>query len=130
MRYIIYLSLICSTSLFAGSIQKWVDDEGNVHYGDAPPVSAKTKEIRVLGAPSDPGRALPRLSTAGKSDASKVPQDQAKSACEAARQDLKVISSSSRIKLKAADGSTRYMSTEEIEERRKASEEEVENFCN
>ena len=140
MRYIIYLSLIFSTSLFAGSIQKWVDDEGNVHYGDAPPVSAKTKEIKVIGAPSDPGRALPRLSTGSnanskssstnKDDGSKVPQDQAKTACEAARQDLKVISSSSRIKLKAADGSTRYMSTEEIKERRKASEEEVEKFCN
>ena len=139
MRYIIYLSLIVSTSLFAGSIQKWVDDDGNVHYGDAPPVSAKTKEVRVLGAPSDPGRALPRLSADGKvkssasgtkDDGSQVPEDQAKAACEAARQDLTVITSSDRIKLKSADGSTRYMSTDEIEERRKTSEEDVEKFCN
>ena len=138
MRYIIYLTIIFSSSLFAGSIQKWVDDEGNVHYGDAPPVSAKTKEVKVLGAPSDPGRALPRLSTDGKGnsasgtkgDDSQVPEDQAKAACEAARQDLEVITSSSRIKLKAADGSTRYMSTEEIEERRVASEADIEKFCN
>ena len=138
MRYIIYLFLIFSTSLYAGSIQKWVDDDGNVHYGDAPPISAKTKEVKVLGAPSDPGRALPRLSADGKvksasgtkDDGSKVPEDQAKAACEAARQDLKVISSSSRIKLKSADGSTRYMTTEEIEERRKTSEEDVEKYCN
>ena len=137
MRYLIYLSLIFSTSLSAGSIQKWVDDDGNVHYGDAPPVSAKTKEIRVLSAPSDPGKALPRLSADGKvnsasgtkDDGSKVPEDQAKAACEAARQDLKVITSSNRIKLKSADGSTRYMSTEEIEERRKVSEGDVEKFC-
>ena len=137
MRYIIYLSLIFSTSLFAGSIQKWVDDDGNVHYGDAPPVSAKTKEVKVLGAPSDPGRALPRLSADGdvKSTSSdgpsnKVPKDQAKASCDAAKQDLKVINSSSRIKLKSADGTTRYMSTEEIEERRKTSEEDVEKYCN
>jgi hypothetical protein len=136
MRYLIYLALIFSTSLFAGSIQKWVDDEGNVHYGDAPPVSAKTKEVRVLGAPSAPGRALPRLSTdsnaksSSSDDASRVPEDQAKAACEAAQQDLKVISSSTRIKLKSADGSTHYMTTEEIEERRKTSEEDVEKYCN
>jgi len=138
MRYLIYLSLIISTSVFAGSIQKWVDDEGNVYYGDAPPVSAKTKEVRVLGAPSDPGRALPRLSTGGKTksasgtkdDGSKVPADQAKAACEAATQDLNVISSSNRIRLKSADGSTRYMSTDEIEKRRKASESDIEKFCN
>ena len=138
MRYIIYLSLIISTSVFAGSIQKWVDDEGNVHYGDAPPVSAKTKEVKVLGAPSDPGRALPRLSSDGKAkssasgtkdDGSQVPEDQAKAACEAARQDLKVITSSDRIKLKSADGSTRYMSTEEIDDRRKTSEEDIKKYC-
>jgi hypothetical protein len=142
MRYLIYLSLIFSTSLFAGSIQKWVDDEGNVHYGDTPPVSAKTKQIRVIGVPSNPGKALPRLSTSGDNakstssnknndnGGSRVPEDQATVACEAAREDLKVISTSSRIKLKAADGSTRYMSTEEIKERRKVSEEDVEKYCN
>ena len=138
MRYLIYLILLFSTSLFAGSIQKWVDDEGNVHYGDAPPVSAKSKEVRVIGAPSDPGRALPRLSTSGSDttsssssddDSSQVPEDQAKAACENAQKDLKVIKSSSRIKLKAADGTTRYMTTEEIEERRKTSEDDVEKFC-
>jgi len=139
MRYIIYLSLIFSTTVFAGSIQKWVDDDGNIHYGDAPPISAKTKPVRVLGAPSNPGKALPRLSADGKvkssasgtkDDGSKVPEDQATAACNAAKQDLKVITSSSRIKLKSADGSTRYMSTEEIEERRKTSEEDVEKYCN
>ena len=138
MRYLIYLTLLFSTSLFAGSIQKWVDEEGNVHYGDAPPISAKTKEIRVIGAPSDPGRALPRLSTdggdatasgEGDADSSQVPEDQAKAACENAQNDLKVIQSNIRIKLKSADGTTRYMTTEEIEERRISSEEDVKKFC-
>jgi len=138
MRYLIYLTLLFSTSLFAGSIQKWVDDEGNVHYGDAPPISAKTKEVRVIGAPSDPGKALPRLSTSGSDttassedsdDSSQVPEDQAKAACDNAQNDLKVIKGSNRIKLKSADGTTRYMTTEEIEERRKSSEEDVEKFC-
>jgi len=63
MRYLIFLILVVSTSLHAGTIQKWVDENGNVHYGDAPPVSTKTENISVQSAPSNPGKALPRLST-------------------------------------------------------------------
>lgn len=144
MRYLIYLSLIFSTSLYAGSIHKWVDEDGNVYYGDSPPVSVTTKQVRVIGAPSDPGKALPRLGTneeeadsgsasnagADDPDPSTLPEDQAKIACEDAKKDLKVIKSSNRVKLKSADGSTRYMTTEEIEERRKRAEGDIENFCN
>ena len=49
MRYLIYplvgLILAISTSLNAGTIQKWVDDKGNVHYGDAPPVEVKSENV-------------------------------------------------------------------------------------
>ena len=137
MRYFIYLIIFLSTSVQAGSIQKWVDEDGNIHYGDAPPVSVKTEQVRVIGAPSDPGKALPRLNNSGSGDSassgepgpSDVPEDQAKLACDRAQEDLKVLKSSSRIKLKAADGTSRYMTTEEIEERRKTSEEDVKNYC-
>lgn len=142
MRYFIYLTLLTSMSLNAGSIHKWVDEDGNVHYGDAPPVSAKTEGVRVQSAPSNPGKALPRLSkpasgtdtdTGGDPGATasneQVPEDQAKIACDQATEDLKVITRSSRVKLKAADGSTRYLSSEEIEERKTQAEADIERFC-
>ena len=139
MRYSVFLILLASMSLNAGSIHKWVDEEGNVHYGDSPPVSAKTEGVRVQGAPSNPGKALPRLgsqesSAAGSStdaaaNGDQVPEDQAKLACDAAQEDLRVIGSSNRIKLKSADGSTRFMTTEEIEERKTQAEADVERFC-
>lgn len=140
MRYLICLALLLSLPLQAGTIKKWVDDEGNVHYGDAPPISAQTENVRVLSAPTNPGKALPRLNNGANEEAAansgagdnagKVPADQAKTACEAAKADLKVISSSSRIRLKAADGSTRYMTTEEIEQRKSQAEADVKQFCN
>ena len=65
MRMIICLLIMTSSSLFAGSIHKWVDDDGNIYYGDAPPFTVETELVRVLSAPSNPGRALPRLSTDG-----------------------------------------------------------------
>lgn len=139
MRYLIYLVLMTSMSVQAGTIKKWVDDEGNVYYGDSPPLSAKTENVRVLSAPTNPGKALPRLGNnendqtasgdSGGDDKAKVPADQAKIACDKAREDLQVISSSSRIKLRSADGSTRYMTTEEIEDRKKQAEDDVKQFC-
>ena len=57
------------------------------------------------------------------------PADQAKAACDAAQDDLRVISSSSRIRLKSPDGTTRYMSTEEIEQRKSQAEADIKQFC-
>ena len=137
MRYFIYLSLIFSASLHAGSIHKWIDEDGNVHYGDSPPISTTTKQVKVIGAPSDPGKALPRLGTGAEEATDTAPdqpessasEDPAQIACTEAKKDLKVIKSSNRVKLKSADGSTRYMTQEEIAERRKNAEEDVKKYC-
>ena len=141
MRIFMLLALLVAVPLQAGTIKKWVDEEGNVHYGDSPPISAKTENVRVLSAPTNPGKALPRLSSPGTGENAgggasggaagdgKVPTDQAKIACDKAREDLEVISRSSRIKLRSADGTERYMSTEEIEERRALAEEDIKQFC-
>ena len=99
MRFALVPILLLAGTVHAGSIHKWVDEDGNVHYGDAPPVTAKTENIRVLSAPSNPGRALPRLgdnadgenaggTTAATNDDT-VPADQAKIACEQAQEDTR-----------------------------------------
>jgi hypothetical protein len=127
MKVLILLSVLFSTSLSAGGIHKWVDSEGNTHYGDAPPVSTTTEQVRVQGVPSNPGKALPRLEKVNQS--SDVPADQATIACQQARDDLAVITSSSRIQMKSVDGSLRYMSTGEIVNRKEKSEADIEQFC-
>ena len=135
MRYLIYLTLLASTSLSAGSIHKWTDADGNVFYGDAPPISANTENVWVQSAPSNPGKALPRLSSSGSEssavagDDNTVPADQAKVACDNALKDLEIIQSSDRVKLKLADGSTRYLTSEEIDERKTQAESEIDRFC-
>ena len=139
MRFAIILTLCLAGTASAGAIHKWGDEEGNVHYGDAPPVTAKTESVRVQSAPTNPGRALPRLNDAGDeqqpgsagapADDEAVPADQAKVACDQAREDLEIIGRSSRIKLRAADGSERYLSTEEIAERTERAETDVKRFC-
>ena len=138
MRRLIILATLVSCSLNAGQIHKWIDEEGNVHYGDAPPNTVTTEPVRVIGAPSDPGKPLPRLSTgesptktsSNNRSGEEVPADQAKLACDQAKGDLEIISNSARIKLKSADGTSRYMTTEEIEARRENAEKDVARFCN
>ena len=139
MRSLIYLMLLVSTSLSAGTIHKWTDEDGNVFYGDRPPVSAETESVRVQSAPSNP-TALPRLSSPSTTAAAgedipasdsngDIPADQAKIACQNAQQDLEVIGRSARVKLKQADGNTRYLTTEEIEARRMQAEDDIKRFC-
>ena len=137
MRYIICALLLTALPLQAGSIKKWVDEDGNVHYGDSPPISAKTENVNVLSAPTNPGKALPRLSVpdgteargGGGDDAGEVPADQARVACDVAKEDLRVITSSTRIRLKSSDGTTRYMTSEEIAERKAQAEADTKRFC-
>lgn len=144
MRYLIYLTLIVSTSLQAGAILKWVDEDGNTHYGDAPPAKTQSEKISVQSAPTNPGKALPRLSTQdsgedepASTDSSKaddesnadVPEDQAKLACDKAQEDLSVIKKSSRIKLRLADGTSRYLSSEEIAQRKEKANADIGRFC-
>jgi hypothetical protein len=133
MRYLTYLVLVVSTSLNAGAIHKWVDENGSVHYGDAPPVKTKTESVRVQSAPSNPGKALPRLSapdgTQQVAGQPAVSKDQASKICEAARDDLNIINTSSRIKMKQSDGTLRYLSEEEIAKRKADSEADVASYC-
>ena len=132
MRYFIYLLLMVSTSLSAGSIQKWVDENGNVHYGDAPPLTTKTENVRVQSAPSNPGKALPRLNDGNEQQAAgdgAMSEEQSMISCENARADLIVIDNNSRVKLQEADGSSRFLTPEEIQERRKVAQADVEKYC-
>lgn len=138
MRYLIYLLLFASNTLFAGTIQKWVDEDGNIFYGDTPPISTKTESVKVIGAPSNPGKALPRLSNTESSTSStgdteaaaqEGNQELAKEACTRAKSDLAVIGNSTRIRLKAADGKETFMTEEQISERKQRAESDVSQFC-
>ena len=133
MRSLICLALMLSLNTHAGTIHKWVDDKGNVHYGDAPPVSTKTKQLRVDGVPSKLGKALPRLNNQEENEAAGAEntssEDQARLACQQAQKDLNVINNNTQIKLKQPDGSEKFMTAEEIQQRKDNAEKDIEAFC-
>lgn len=52
---VVFLAMLVSESLIAGTVEKWVDESGNVHYGDKPPVGTSSKQVEVAPAPRGSG---------------------------------------------------------------------------
>jgi len=148
MKYLVCLLILISSSAYAGSIQKWVDDEGKTHYGDVPPPSVHTQEIRVDVVPSDTGKALPRLEASdpesstpasGTPDSSssdsaqpdpEMSDDQAEAICKQAHQEIKYLNNARhRSKVRNPDGTSRHITTEERKARREQSKQDIEDYC-
>ena len=137
MRYLLLLTVLFSATLHATSIQKWVDDEGNVHYGDAPPTNTVSESVRVQRAPSNPGRALPRLNTTPSADESENAEEAANAEqkeqmqlnCELARKNMSTLTGGGRIKVNQGEGESRYLNDEEIAERTLQTEKDIEFYC-
>ncbi len=142
MKRLFFLAIFITCNGHATGIQKWVDETGQIHYGDSPPATTQTEAIRISRPPSNPGKALPRLNDTKESEtkatsepqtaqnpAPETPPDVAKDICEKAQKDLKTLNRTSNVRLKMDDGTVRYMTEEEIEARKKLSEEDIEQFC-
>lgn len=144
MKLLLIILFFISCSSYAAGIKKWTDENGQVHYGDSPPVKTKSESIRVNRPPSDPGKPLPRF-TGSKPEAEntaettdtppeqdKIPEttaEQAAQQCKQAKKDLATLRRSNRIRLKSDDGKVHYMTPEEIAERKKQSQEDIDQFC-
>ena len=139
-RFLIPMVFIACNSYAAG-IQKWVDESGNIHYGDTPPVKTQTQSISVSRPPSNPGRPLPRFTGSSdetkadnsqseqKSSTDKTTQEVNKQVCESAKKDLDVISGNNIIRLREKDGTERALSDKEVNERRLQLEQNVKQYC-
>ena len=148
MKYLVCLFILISSSVYASSIYTWVDEEGETHYGDAPPASVIIEEVSVDVAPSNPGPPLPRLeasdpesstpetSTTDSSNPdstqpdSEMSDDQAKAICEQARQEIKYLNNAKhRARVRNPDGTSRHITTEERKARREQANQDIEEFC-
>jgi hypothetical protein len=144
MKRLIIPVIFIACSSHAAGIQKWVDEDGQIHYGDSPPAKSKTEQVRISRPPSNPGKALPRLGdtqkenkdepeTGGEQPASaSAPQsteEEAKQFCDQAHKDLETLNRNSQVRLRLNDGTTRYMTQEERDQRRKQSEQDIERYC-
>lgn len=56
MKVLILFLLFCSVpfTLSAGKIQRWIDADGRLHFGDVPPSSAAAERVELEVTPADP----------------------------------------------------------------------------
>ena len=53
--------LLCSSVYIANAgVYKWVDDDGNVHFGDKPPMHKDSSEVKIRKSPADKTGSSPR----------------------------------------------------------------------
>lgn len=124
----------------ASSFKKWTDENGRVSYGDTPPRSVNTETIKTNKRPSNLGKPLPRLSTkpdepaptedtASPSSPKALDPEQAKVACEVAKKHLIVLENNDDVRLRSADGSSRYMTPDEIQQRLDINYDNIKKHC-
>jgi len=147
-RRILMLALIMCTTpgLAAGaSVYKWTDENGVTHFGDRQPTGSKAEQVDVrsgnrspTGERQSPQERLNELEQNQQNEAQEREETAAEEArrkqreanCATARSNLDVINSNARIRTEDEDGELRYLSPEEIDERRQEFEKVVEENCN
>lgn len=145
MKRLLIPLLFLACNSHAAGIQKWTDEDGQIHYGDSPPAKVTPEAVRISRPPTNPGKTLPRFSAENKEqqdqqkgqpspEQAKAPApepsaDQAAEFCAQAKKDLTTINRSNRIRVKSADGGTRILTSEEIGKRREQAQADIEQYC-
>lgn len=134
---------LASGAVSAGSVYKWTDDQGVTHFGDRQPAGKQAESINIRTGGSSGGekRSSPqeRLEQLQGQQAEQAEQKklsaveearqkQRAANCETARSNLNILSSTSRIRVEE-DGEQRYLSPEEIEEKRQQFQEIADKNC-
>ncbi|KZY61541.1 MULTISPECIES: DUF4124 domain-containing protein [unclassified Oleiphilus] len=143
-KRLLFIALLCSLSTLAyGQIYKWTDEQGRVHYSDKKPESNKqVSEVKVQtgkGLPAPNKSNSPAPNTPEKEQAlqekaaqlsqttdKKAPRDDNK--CAAVKENLSRMVDGARLRIKE-NGQMRYMTPEEIADKRALSQTYLAENC-
>ena len=140
--------IFCFSSIFAvqaESVYKWVDAQGNIHYGDRPQNNS-AQTLRVAPPPPVDEASQQRLEALKKQDkdsqskkeaASKEAanpnsnKEVAKKNCSAAKENLTQLEAINTFLIeKDAEGNPRIIPQEERSKKAEAMHKEIERWCN
>lgn len=149
MRSAAALVLLACLSLSAqAGLNKWVDENGKVHYSDSPPVDAKVEPVRNItgkgqeSAPADYSsksysqrEAELNKSRQEKKEATEksareaAQQQERKQNCAAARDNLRALESGTRLVTYDENGEKRFLDDAERSQRLNSAREAVKANC-
>ena len=139
-------TLALSGAAIAGDIYKWVDEDGNVHYGDKP-AGAQSERMAIQSRPTDPARVAAQTqarmearakereeaaaaAAAGPSEEELQAQaEERRQACEQSRANLQRMVQSRRLYREDDNGEREYLNEAEMQATRQRVENEINEFC-
>lgn len=150
-KFLLIILMLAYTDTFA-AINKWVDDQGHVHYSDQPPPSnAKVETLRSTSdsdgntttptsAPAAPKTIaereveLKKSKKAKQEAANKALQKQAeedaqKASCATSQQNLRTLQEGIRMVEVDANGERSYLDDNQRQERIAKAQQDVSTYC-
>ena len=144
----ITLTLAVSGIAVAGDIYKWVDEDGNVHYGDKP-VSNGSERVAIESRPTDRARVQSQYQAAAQARAEnrdaraqadeegrkaeeelRAQADERRQKCEASRATMQKFVTSRRIYTQDESGERVYMDDAQMQAARERVENDINEYCN
>lgn len=140
------LTLALSSAALAGDIYKWVDDDGNVHYGDKP-AGTQSERMAIVSRPTDPSRIAAQTqaraeartqareadadaAAAGPSEEELQAEAEARQvACEKSRANMQRMVTARRLYREDDAGERVYLDEAEMQATRQRVENEISEFC-
>jgi len=124
-------------------VYKWTDADGVTHFGDRQPTGTQAEQISVrsgqsnlVNSNSSAQQQLNELEQRQRAaseesravDAAATRQAQRKTNCDAAQQNLEIISKNSRIRI-TENGEQRFLTPDEVSQQKQTYEDIVEQNC-
>jgi len=140
------VALTCAGAALAGDIYKWVDENGNVNFGDRP-AGAYSERLDIESRPTDPARihAMNQARAADRAQAAEAKAaaeleapsaaelrdeaDERAMKCTAYETQLESYVNNRRLYRLTTDGEREYLSDDEITSTRERAAQQVEEFC-
>ena len=129
----------------AAKLYKWVDDQGNVTYSERRPTNRESEAIQLRGATLDSSGAQEKLDQLNeRANAEQKDREFAENSasataersermannCKIARENLRILKTTSRIQDKDADGEAYFLDEAGIQAKMADTQRQVENNCN
>lgn len=124
----------------AAKVYRWVDDQGQVHFGSQPPPEQRTTAEKYQVKTSRPATPPPKPASVANEDeaqkdeepvtlSSSIDPKKAKEYCKNGRAYQKALEASHNTRFRQEDGSFRPLTAEERAAKGKQAAEVVQRFC-
>ncbi len=131
--------IVYSTPSIADDYYRWVDSQGVVHYGSRPPKGVKAEKIKAYGGTAAAPKTTSSNNTPsqGKKTLSKQEKQerqqliaQRQEVCKQERDRLRTLQTPGRrIRMEQDDGSTRFLTPQEVADQVSESQEFLSQSC-